>query len=122
MFGAKEFRPDHLAPTFLLLFENAFSENVSLGYNLGLSWDGVNPDPTSIVTASLGVSINERVGVFLEGYSFFTRTSGPDHRADAGFSVLLLNNLMVDASAGVGLNSRAPDSFVSFGFSWRMPR
>ena len=120
-FGASEFRPTHIAPSIFFLFENEFSERISLGYNLGLQWDGTNQNATSVVTASLGISLSERVNVFLEAYSFAARSSGPDHRADAGLSVLVLQNLMLDASGGVGLNALAPDSFVSFGFSWRLP-
>jgi len=61
------------------------------------------------------------VSVFLEGYLFAAEKAGPDHRADCGVSVLLANDFMVDCSGGIGLNAKAPDSFVSFGLSWRLP-
>ena len=120
-FGKNEFRPSFVAPSFLFLFENEISERLSFGYNLGLKWDGKQPNATGVVTGSLGISVSEVVGVFVEGYFYATEKSGPDYRADCGLSVLLSRNLMVDLSGGVGVNEKAPDSFVSFGLSWRLP-
>jgi hypothetical protein len=74
-----------------------------------------------VVTGSLGINVSKVVSAFVEGYFFATEKSGPDHRADAGLSFLIRRNLMVDVSAGIGINAKAPDSFVSFGFSWRLP-
>lgn len=120
-FGSAQFKPRRVAPSLYFLFENEFSERLSLGYNVGIKWDGIAPGATGVVTASLGVSVSRRVSAFVEGYLFAAEKTDPDQRADCGLSYLVANNFVVDVSGGWGVNDKAPDSFISFGLSWRLP-
>lgn len=121
-FGKKEFRPSFLAPSFYFLMQNMLNKNLSLGYNLGLQWDGIQPNATAVYSISLSATVHESIGIFAECYGFTTENSVSDYRADAGFTYLVSNNIQVDFSAGFGLNTIAPDSFEAFGFAWRFSK
>ncbi len=117
--GRREFRPSFLAPSFFLLMQNTLSEKLSLGYNLGLQWDGEQPNATAVYSISPSLTVAEGLSVFAEFYGFSTEKSVSDYRADRGCAYLVNDNVQVDFSAGIGLNTVAPDSFVAFGLSWR---
>ena len=119
-FGSQEFRPAYLAPSFIFLMQNTLSDRYSLGYNLGLQWDGNQPNATAVYSISLSINVLENFGVFAEAYGFSMEKSLSDYRGDFGCTYLVTNNLQLDISGGVGLNSIAPDSFIAFGFAWRI--
>jgi hypothetical protein len=117
--GRREFRPSFLAPSFFLLMQNTLSEEFSIGYNLGLQWDGEQPNATVAYSISPSLTVAEGLSVFVEFYGFSTEKSVSDYRADMGCAYLVDDNVQIDFSAGVGLNTGAPDSFVAFGLAWR---
>jgi len=118
-FGRREFRPSFLAPSFILLMQNTLSEELSLGYNLGLQWDGEQPNATAVYSISPSLTVAKGLSVFAEFYGFSTENSVPDYRADIGFACLVNDDVQIDISAGIGLNTIAPDSFVAFGLAWQ---
>ena len=69
---------------------------------------------------ALGVSISERMGIFVEYYGVVEDGASDQHSADAGITYLLNDNVQLDLSAGVGLNDAAPDFFVAAGVAWRL--
>ena len=117
--GRREFTPSFLAPSFFLLMQNSLSEKLALGYNLGLQWNGEQPNATLVFSISPSLTIAEGLSVFAECYGFSTEKSTSDYRADVGCAYLVNDDMQVDFSAGAGLNTAAPDSFVAFGFAWR---
>lgn len=114
------FKTEFYAPEFRLSMQHTLSDKVTLGYNLGAEWDGETPEPTFIYTLTSGIAINKKLGTFIELYGFAPQKGKADHRADAGFTYLIKNNVMVDISGGVGLTENAPKFFVSTGFSFRL--
>jgi hypothetical protein len=117
--GRRQFRPSFLAPSFFILMQNSLSEKLALGYNLGLQWNGEKPNATLVFSISPSLTIAEGLSVFAECYGFSTEKSNSDYRADIGCAYLVNDDMQVDFSVGVGLNTVAPDSFVAFGLSWR---
>jgi hypothetical protein len=117
--GRKEFKPSFLAPSFFLLMQNTVSEKLSLGYNLGLQWDGEQPNATAVYSISPSLTVAEGLSIFAEWYGFSTEKAVSDYRADMGCAYLVNDNVQIDFSAGVGLNTVVPDSFVAFGLAWR---
>lgn len=117
--GSKNFQTSHLAPRFRFLFQHTLSEKVSFGYNLGAEWKGETPDVTGIYTVSTSYSFTEKLGVFGEFYGYLNKYEKADHRFDAGFTYLLNNNLLIDASSGFGLSEISPKYFLSTGISYR---
>lgn len=117
--GRREFRPSFLAPSFFFLMQNSISEKLTLGYNLGLQWDGEQPNATLVYSISPSLTIVEGLSLFVECYGFSTEKSISDYRADMGCAYLINDDVQIDFSVGVGLNTVAPDSFVAFGLAWR---
>lgn len=120
--GSKEFTPDFTAADFRFTFAHTLSERFSLSYNLGVEWDGETPEAAFLYTASIGYLISDKIGVFVEGYSFFPENSQADNRVDAGITYKITPVVQWDISGGLGLSENAPDSFLSTGLSFRLFR
>ncbi len=81
---------------------------------------GSSPNKGSaIYTLSTGYTASPKLGFFIEAYGFLPGKNQAEHNFDGGMTILLNNDLMADVSAGLGLNKRAPNSFISMGLSWR---
>ena len=119
--GLKAFQTNFLAPDFRFLISKTLTESLSLGLNLGASWDGTSANATREYTLALANGFTERLGGFIEIYGFATEGSRPDHRLDGGFTYLIQNNMQLDVSAGLGLTEISPEYFLSAGFSLRLP-
>jgi len=119
--ATENFKASYLAPAFRFTMQHTLSEKFSLGYNLGAEWDGESPLPVFIYTVETGYSITGKIGAYVEFYGFASRESLADHRFDCGLSYLLRPNILLDISGGVGITDSAPDYFVAFGFSFRLP-
>ena len=119
--GKSQFMTSYLAPSLKVAAMHTIGSNFSLVYNIGTLWDGETAQSTGIYTVSLGMSVSEGIGVFIENYAYF-RKGFFDIRSDTGITWLLKKNLQVDLSGGLGLNSKAPNGFISCGISWRVPQ
>lgn len=118
--GSEEFAPNYTAADFRFTFAHTLSDKFALSYNVGAEWDGESPEAVFLYTLSLGYTITDKIGVFIESYSFFPEESKADNRVDAGLTYKFTPVIQWDISAGLGLSSNAPDSFVSTGVSFRM--
>jgi len=119
--GKDEFETNYLAPDFRFALEYTISEQISFGANIGTEWDSSHPRSNNFYSFVLGIGILENLGMFLESYGYIIEKSDPDHRVDFGITYSILDNLQLDASAGLGINDLAPDSFISAGLSYRLP-
>lgn len=117
--GSKEYTPSYTAADFRFTFAHTLSEKFALSYNLGAEWNGETPDAAFLYTLSLGYAASDRVGMFLESYSFFPEEDKADHRFDCGVTYKFTPMVQWDVSGGVGLNDIAPDYFLSTGISFR---
>ncbi len=66
-----------------------------------------------------GFSLSEKIGSNVEGYGFLSRHAQPDNRVGAVI-YLLLNNLLLDLSAGIGPTILPPDVFLVVGILFRL--
>lgn len=105
-------------PSFRFVFQNTLSEDLNLGYNLGMIWD-TDMQETYLYTITLGKSLHPKLGVYAEVYGFLTPNKIADHRVDGGFTYLINNDFMIDFSAGVGLSRISPQYYFAFGISHR---
>jgi Putative MetA-pathway of phenol degradation len=119
--ACKSYKTTNTGAEFAFSFANTFSDHFSLGYNVGIEWDGETAVPDYFYTASLGISISKKLGAFIEAYGFLPERGEQEHLADAGIDWLLLPNLQFDVSGGIGLNKAATDNFMSCGISYRVP-
>ena len=120
-FAGKDFQTEYVQTAHRVAFAHSITDAVGLGYNIGISWDGETPVPWWFYSFSLGLSLTEKLGGFVEGYGILSEETTPVHMADAGVTFSLKNNLQLDVSGGIGISGDAPDGFISAGFSWRIP-
>lgn len=120
--ASKDFKPDYTAGNLRFAFSHSLSDRLSLGYNLGAEWDGFTAIPGYFYSIAVGITITNKAAVFLESYGLIHEEGDAEHLVDAGFTFLVLPNLQLDLSGGLGLNEYAPDNFISMGFSYRLPQ
>jgi len=116
--ASRDMDPGNVVPALRLAFAHTLSEKFSLGYNLGAEWDGVSPEVAYFYSVALGIKLTDKLGMFVENYGYLMDSDENIHQFDAGFTCLVENNFQLDISGGIGLSENAPDSFVSFGFSY----
>ena len=128
--GARRFSTDAFDPFLRATASHTLSERLSLGYNLGAAWlteedDSGDEDTLSVLvgTVTLGLALGERVATFVELFGESGLSAEDDFTAfDAGATWLLLDNLQLDLSGGVGMSESAADWFAGAGVSFRLPR
>ena len=98
-----------------LCFSHPSDNKLSLGYNIGYNYFGVN---TGDLTYSivLGIGVNNKLSLYIEPYGDFIDME--DHLAsiNMGATYLLKDNFQLDCSFGTGLNYNT--SYTAVGFSW----
>ncbi len=118
-FTAKEeFKTRYTAADFRLAFSHTLNNMFSVGYNLGIQWDGENAGPGYFYSGALGISLSEQFGVFAEYYGVLPESGEKQHLLDTGLTYLVKQNLQLDFSIGVGVNDEATDHFIGFGLSY----
>ncbi|MBN1447972.1 MAG: transporter, partial [Bacteroidetes bacterium] len=123
----------YLAPDFALAFSHTLTSTLSLGYHIGVKWDGEFVMPIGYYALSLGIGVAEDIAVFVEAFGDMPGYAPPQHNLDAGIAWAAGEDLQLDASAGLGLNDPEEDSsdprwlsvyatdyFVELGVSWRL--
>lgn len=121
-YGAEQFRPAAVAPSFLLAMRSSLGGPLNLYYNLGGSWDGSNGAGTGLYTLALSAAIAGDLSAFAELYGSLASGVPPVHAADAGIAYVVGPNLQLDLSGGAGITPSAPEYFISAGVSLRLPR
>jgi len=114
-------------PSVLVAFSHTLSSRVSLGYNIGHSWESPNKISARQrllrYSLALGVEITDKFGGFVEAFGnrAFNSSRSPANSIDAGVTYLLADNIQLDLYAGRGLSAGAEDTFVGGGISFRLP-
>ena len=111
---------DHLAPSLYLLFENALSDRLSLGYNVGVEWNGYTAKPSAFVALCLGASLTDRLGCFVESYNNLWGEEDNFYGADFGLNYMVGERVQLDLSAALDVCDPAHCWAVSFGVAWQI--
>lgn len=111
---------DHLAPSLYLLFENALSDNLSLGYNVGVEWNGYTAKPSAFVALCLGASLTDRLGCFVESHNNLWGEEDNFYGADFGLNYMVGERVQLDLSAALDVCDPAHCWSVSFGVAWQI--
>jgi hypothetical protein len=117
----KLFKTSFTSSDLRFSFGHTLTDKVSLGYNLGMQWDGETGIPGYYYSFALGRAITDKLSMYIEAFGLITEKNEAEHLADAGFTFLLAPNLQLDISGGIGLNEEASDSYFGFGVSYRLP-
>ena len=126
--GDHGFSSDGIDPSFLFSFAHALSPKLSLGYNIGMSWESFSDqssrDAFILYSLVLGVGVTDRLSTFLElfGDRQNTGVTATGVSIDGGLTFLLTDNVQLDVYVGKGLREPADDVFVGTGLSFRLPQ
>jgi hypothetical protein len=112
----------HVAPYFLIPLEWDLHETLLMTGNVGMFWNGNDANPAYFVSLGYDYALPKGFGVFVEGYATIDDLANFLPAINAGLVWLVLPNLKLDVSAGLGLNSAAPNGFINGGISYRLPR
>ncbi|HKK40782.1 MAG TPA: transporter [Bacteroidales bacterium] len=116
------YKTESTAADMKFAFANTLTDHLSVGYNVGVMWDGDTTIPDYHYSVSFGINLSGRWDAFLESYGYFPGKGKNEHLADAGLTWKLLPNLQFDISGGIGLNKPSPDNFIGVGLTCRIPR
>jgi hypothetical protein len=106
------------SPLIILAFENIFQEKFALGYNLGLSWNGVTSNPNYIASLSLGYTLDEQSTFFLE--LFNENEAGFNYQlVDLGYIFTINNKVIIDFCGGKFLGKTDQNYFFTLGLTTR---
>lgn len=104
---------------FRFAMEHTLSRSFSLGYNVGMEWRSFPSKPAYTYSVAPKLKIDEKWLIFVEVFGFAWKKRTPENSIDFGVAYYISNNFKIDASAGFGLNKKAPDNFYSIGTSFR---
>ncbi|MFO7655791.1 MAG: transporter [Bacteroidales bacterium] len=116
--AGKDYKPSYSAANLRFAFSHTLSEMFSIGYNLGMEYDGESAIPGYFYSVAIGIGISEKIGMFIESYGIIYEEGNAEHLTDFGFTYLLLPGFQIDISAGKGINENATDYFFGMGLSY----
>lgn len=117
--GDSQYSADQNGMSHLLAISHDLTDRMALGYNLGFA--KIKQQPGFFTYAiSLGIGINDKVGIYVEPYGQYHNKDNFEINADAGFTYLLNKNLQADFSFGTGLSHQM--NYKSLGISWLINR
>ena len=99
-----------------IALSHQLGKNIGIGYNLGYNYLGENVKDDITYALSLGIGIDDKVGIYIEPYGELSLEEEFNLNFDAGFTYLANRNLQFDFSFGTGLNQRM--NYISLGCSW----
>jgi hypothetical protein len=127
--GADPFMPTNSYPTGLLLCSHTITKQLSLGYNIGFSYNGESSDGFFIYSGYLGYYITSKLWVFAGAYGNFDHGDNPhdidysvNNLGNAGISYRFSRCFQIDISGGMAFDPGVDRYFASAGLSWRIPR
>lgn len=101
----------------------SLAPRLALGSNLNAGWIDLGDGSFAQFSGSLslGASISDRVGAFLEGYGFASGDDDGENAAfvNGGLTLAVGGDSQLDARAGIGLDDPRPNYFAGLGVALR---
>ena len=104
----------------LLLFQNDYYPNTAINYNIGYLWDFNLNKPMFSASFCFNYLPTQRVGLFVEYFSYIPNGWPGEHGVDGGLTYLLAPKFQVDLSTGISRLDNQNNFFISSGFSFRL--
>jgi len=115
--GSSDLTTNRYGTVNRLAVSHNLTDNMGLGYNIGYDYFGEGSG-NLVYTMSLGFSVTDRLGVFVEGYGELVDFKDSYLNFDSGFTYLIRNNLQFDFSFASGINHYM--NYISTGISWNI--
>ncbi len=93
-----------------------------VAYNLGALWSSEEFRTTGLYTFTGGYSITDDFSCYVELYGYIPHQAKSDNRLAAGLGFTPRNNVLLDVSAGISIDSKEPRWWTGLGISFRLPR
>lgn len=109
------------APCFQIMTNhNLGNSPISFGSSWGVGYDGITSTPTWQygLVLSFPLAQNGRWSGFVEHYGNWSKQNWMRY-FDAGWAVLLHEEVQMDLGGGMGINDGLLEAYLSLGFSWR---
>lgn len=119
--STKNQRTKYFAPNFRFALEHTLKKNISLGYNVGMEWNGDSPYPSFIYTLANGYDLTDKWYLYYEVFGNIPLQEKSTHLFDAGVAYLIKNSMQLDLSAGFQLYPFVKGWYASLGYSIRLP-
>ena len=117
--GHRELGSNRLQPGITLALAHDVGKHLAFGSNLSVNWlqEGGKTIREAVISTAAGISLSEKMGLFLEYFAFLYQDGGPDNIAyfDAGITYLLQPEFQLDLRIGRGLVRDIPNYFVGIG-------
>lgn len=104
---------------FRFTMQHTVSSLLSISYNIGMRWERFGNPPAYIYTFAPGFNLSEDWYAYIEAFGFIWKDESPENSIDAGVAYSINDNFKIDASAGFGINKKAPDNYFAVGASFR---
>jgi Putative MetA-pathway of phenol degradation len=133
--ASTNFRPNGVSPDLQLSFSNSINELLTICYNLGLSWNGNDPNPQNYYALSAEFSFNDKFGAYLQGrgstqkiYNVNSSTYFTSLYTETGLMFYPKKHIQIDISGGLKVKELFSSSvtslnstyfFATAGLSWR---
>jgi len=114
--GSKKFYTSHWAPNCVFTMQHTLSENIGLGYNLGLEFDGESGSPSWVYTIAPGFNIGKNWYSYIEMFGAVKKNEKPHHAVDGGLAYFFSDNTKIDISSGFSLSDDYWYSAIGFSF------
>jgi len=95
------------------------TDYLGIGYNLGYRYD-FNGLSTLLYSLSIGYSINDKFGFYVEPYGDITEFNDHLININGGLVIKVKDNLQADFAFGTGINHIM--NFYAIGFGWNIAR
>jgi hypothetical protein len=115
--GIASYELDKILFNSRLTMQHTLTKRISLGYNVGIEFDGNSDDPVFIYTIAPGTSIGEKWYAYIEAFGDLQKNG--EHTIDGGLAYYVSDNFKLDISSGFGISGNAPKNYVSLGVSVR---
>jgi hypothetical protein len=117
--SSEKFENQEWAPNFRFVMSNKITKTISLGYNLGAEWDGMNTSPRWLYTFAPAIEVGRNWKFYLESYGFAGKSHDPEHSLAGGIIYYVSNDVQLDFSPSFGLTEAATDRYFTVGLSFR---
>lgn len=104
---------------FILAGQFDVTSTLGFGFNIGAKNGQVGTERyiTTLLSASFGKSLTEKLGTFFEVYAEAPEQKTWSPVFDTGLTYLAKNKSQFDCYLGLGLNNEAPDVIIGVGYS-----
>ena len=115
--GTDSFSYEKVVTINKLAISHSINDKLNVGYNIGYDYFGIGKGNLTYSVA-LGIGVSDKIGAYVELYGKIAEFEDFEASFDTGLTYLVMKNLQLDLSLGIGITERI--DYLALGFSWRI--